>query len=69
MSSPNRSRRLHARGQELALQVEKVVRVTRDENLEMIGESIEFLVREGKRVMFDAEHFFDGYELDAGYAL
>ncbi len=56
-------------GKSSVLHVEKVVRVSREENLAMIGESIEFLVGEGKRVLLDAEHFFDGYELDAGYAL
>ncbi len=49
--------------------VERVLRVSREENLEMIGESIAFLLAEGKRVLFDAEHFFDGYALDRDYAL
>jgi 2-isopropylmalate synthase len=49
--------------------VEKVVRVEPEENLRMIAESIAFLVGQGKRVLFDAEHFFDGYALDPGYAL
>ncbi len=35
----------------------------------MIGESVAFLVGEGKRVLLDAEHFFDGFALDPGYAL
>lgn len=56
-------------GKASVLHVEKVVRVSRDENLRMIGDSIAFLVNAGKRVLFDAEHFFDGFELDAGYAL
>ena len=56
-------------GKSSILHVEKVVRVSREENLEMIGESIAFLVGAGKRVLFDAEHFFDGFSLDAGYAL
>ncbi len=49
--------------------VEKVVRASREENLAMIGESVAFLRQEGKRVLFDAEHFFDGFALDPGYAL
>jgi 2-isopropylmalate synthase len=49
--------------------VERVLRVSREENLAMIAESIGFLVAQGKRVLFDAEHFFDGYALDSGYAL
>jgi 2-isopropylmalate synthase len=56
-------------GKSSPLHVEKVVRVSREENLAMIGESIAFLHARGKRVLFDAEHFFDGFELDSGYAL
>jgi 2-isopropylmalate synthase len=56
-------------GKSSVMQVEKVVRVTRAENLAMIADSIAFLVRHGKRAIFDAEHFFDGWELDPEYAL
>jgi 2-isopropylmalate synthase len=56
-------------GKASLLHVEKVVRVSREENLAMIGDSIRFLVGQGKRVLFDAEHFFDGFQLDPGYAL
>ncbi|MGH2912217.1 MAG: citramalate synthase [Solirubrobacteraceae bacterium] len=56
-------------GKSSLLHVEKVVRVSPEENLSMIGDSIAFLVREGKRALFDAEHFFDGYVLDRDYAL
>ena len=56
-------------GKASPLHVEKVVRVTREENLRMIADSVAFLAAAGKRVLFDAEHFFDGFELDAGYAL
>jgi 2-isopropylmalate synthase len=56
-------------GKSSTLHVEKVVRVSREENLAMIGDSIAFLIAHGKRVLFDAEHFFDGYELDRAYAL
>ena len=51
------------------LQAETVLKVTREENLSMIGESIAYLIAHGKRVLFDAEHFFDGIEEDVGYAL
>jgi 2-isopropylmalate synthase len=51
------------------LHLEKVLRVDRDENLRMIDESVAFLRREGKRVFYDAEHFFDAYLADAAYAL
>jgi len=56
-------------GKASLLHVEKVVRVTREENLAMISDSIGFLVAQGKRALFDAEHFFDGFQLDPGYAL
>ena len=56
-------------GKSSILHVEKVVRASREENLEMIGESVAFLREAGKRVLFDAEHFFDGFALDPGYAL
>jgi len=56
-------------GKASPLHVEKVVRVTREENLHMIADSVAFLAAAGKRVLFDAEHFFDGFELDPGYAL
>jgi 2-isopropylmalate synthase len=56
-------------GKTWALHLEKVVKVDRDENLAMIGESIAFLVSTGKRVLYDAEHFFDGFADDHAYAL
>jgi 2-isopropylmalate synthase len=56
-------------GKSSPLHVEKVVRVSPEENLAMISESIAFLHAQGKRVLFDAEHFFDGFGADPGYAL
>jgi 2-isopropylmalate synthase len=56
-------------GKTWALHLEKVVRVGRDENLRMIADSVAFLVGEGKRVIYDAEHFFDGWRSDPDYAL
>ncbi|CAB4882061.1 unannotated protein [freshwater metagenome] len=56
-------------GKSSPLHVEKVVRVSREENLEMIADSISYLVACGKRAILDAEHFFDGYREDAGFAL
>lgn len=43
--------------------------VTLDENLELIRSSVGFLRAHGKRVIYDAEHFFDGYHEDPGYAV
>jgi len=39
------------------------------ENEELIYESVRFLVEQGRRVIFDAEHYFDGYKDDADFAL
>jgi 2-isopropylmalate synthase len=49
-------------------QVTDVLGVDLDENLAMIGESIEFLGRHGL-VLYDAEHFFDGYQANPDYSL
>ena len=56
-------------GKTWRLHLEKVVRVSPEENLAMIAESIAFLVAQGKRVIYDAEHFFDAYRADRDYAL
>src|SRR3546814_18789741 len=45
--------------------VERALRTTRAENLAMITDTVAFLVGEGRRVVLDAEHFFDGYRHDA----
>jgi len=56
-------------GKTWGLHLEKVVKVDREENLRMISESVGFLVGRGKRVVYDAEHFFDGFADDPAYAL
>jgi 2-isopropylmalate synthase len=56
-------------GKTWSLHLEKVVKVSREENLDMIGSSIAFLVGEGKRVIYDAEHFFDAWRAEPDYAL
>jgi 2-isopropylmalate synthase len=56
-------------GKTWALHLEKLVKVDREENLRIIADSVAFLVGEGKRVIYDAEHFFDGFADDAAYAL
>ncbi|MFN2613048.1 MAG: citramalate synthase [Solirubrobacterales bacterium] len=56
-------------GKTWALHLEKVIKVEREENLAMISESVAYLREQGKRVIYDAEHFFDGYRDDPGYAL
>ncbi|HEX3240998.1 MAG TPA: citramalate synthase, partial [Solirubrobacterales bacterium] len=56
-------------GKSWGLHLEKVIRVSPEENLAMIAESVAFLAAQGKRVVYDAEHFFDGYRDDPAYAL
>jgi 2-isopropylmalate synthase len=56
-------------GKTWGLHLEKVTKVSREENLAMIRDSVAYLVNAGKRVIYDAEHFFDGYRDDSGYAL
>jgi 2-isopropylmalate synthase len=56
-------------GKTWGLHLEKVTKVSREENLAMIADSVAFCRERGKRVVYDAEHFFDGYRDDAGYAL
>jgi 2-isopropylmalate synthase len=51
------------------LHVEKVLRTTRDENVAMIGETIAFCKKYAGEVIYDAEHFFDGYRANPGYAI
>lgn len=46
-----------------------VLKVSPEENLEMIGSSVRFLTQQGKKVIFDAEHFFDGFKTDETYAM
>ena len=50
-------------------QCEKVLEVTLEENLELIEESVTYLIKNGKDVIVDAEHFYDGYNANPEYAL
>jgi 2-isopropylmalate synthase len=49
--------------------VDIAIKTTLDENLQMIGETIHHLRSRDRRVIYDAEHFFDGYRANAKYAL
>lgn len=51
------------------LHVTDVLRVDLEENLAMIRDSVAFLAAEGRRVVYDAEHFFDGFHRNPDYAL
>ena len=50
-------------------QVTRALRATLEENLRMISESVAFCKARGLEVVFDAEHFFDGYKANADYAM
>ena len=49
--------------------VKEIIKTTLEENLKMIEESVAFLKSKGKEVIFDAEHFFDGFRSNEEYAL
>jgi 2-isopropylmalate synthase len=51
------------------LHVTEVLRVDLNENLAMIRDSVAYLRGEGRRVIYDAEHYFDGYKANPEYAL
>ncbi len=56
-------------GKSSMLHVEKVIETTAENNLEMIFDSVQYLKKNSPEVIYDAEHFFDGYKLDDGYAI
>ena len=49
--------------------VTEIIRTTLDENLAMIRETLAFFKAQGKEVIYDAEHFFDGYKNNPEYAV
>jgi 2-isopropylmalate synthase len=56
-------------GKTWLLHVKDVLKTTPQENLKMIADSVHFLADNGVEIFYDAEHFFDGYKNDPGYAL
>ena len=56
-------------GKSWLLHVIEVLGATPDENLDMIADSVGFVVDRGREAVYDAEHFFDGYKADRDYAL
>ena len=50
-------------------QVERALQTTLEENLRMIGESVAHVKAAGRHVVFDAEHYFDGFKANRDYAL
>jgi 2-isopropylmalate synthase len=56
-------------GKSWDLHVTDVLRTDLDEGVAMVGDTVRFLRSQGRQVFFDAEHFFDGYRSNPGYAL
>ena len=56
-------------GKTWTLHVKEVLLTTLEDNLRIIEDSVAYLKSNGKRVIYDAEHFFDGYKADSSYAL
>jgi 2-isopropylmalate synthase len=56
-------------GKTWTLHVKEVLQTTQEDNLRIIEQSVSYLKANGKRVIYDAEHFFDGYKADSSYAL
>jgi 2-isopropylmalate synthase len=56
-------------GKSWDLHVRKALRISLEENLELIHDSLDYLKTRTAEVFYDAEHFFDGYKADPGYAI
>src|SRR3989339_128273 len=55
-------------GKSWDLHVEAIMQNTKEENLAMIQDSVSYLISHGREVIYDAEHFFDGYKANPDYA-
>ncbi|NLZ68537.1 MAG: citramalate synthase [Spirochaetales bacterium] len=56
-------------GKSWDFQVERILKISKEENLALIENTIRYLNKKGKYVFFDAEHFFDGFQENKEYAL
>ena len=56
-------------GKASRLQAEQVLQITAEENQRLVSDTVRYLKAKGKEVIFDAEHFFTGYQEDSRYAL
>ena len=56
-------------GKTWLLHVKEALQITPEENLTIITDSVAYLKKHGKEVIYDAEHFFDGYKHNSAYAL
>ena len=56
-------------GKSWLLHVHAALQISEEENFEIIGDSVAYLVSKGRELIYDAEHFFDGYKDNREYAL
>ncbi|MGI6161450.1 MAG: citramalate synthase [Christensenellales bacterium] len=56
-------------GKSWTLHAERILNITPEENLDLVGDTIAYIKSRGRVAIFDAEHFFDGYADDPGYAM
>ncbi|MFA9380166.1 MAG: citramalate synthase, partial [Acetanaerobacterium sp.] len=56
-------------GKSWDLHVTEVLKATLEQNLILVADTVGFMKQNGREVIFDAEHFFDGYKANPGYAL
>ncbi len=56
-------------GKSSEYQVQDVLQTSLEENLAMVADSVNYLKEQGRRIFFDAEHFFDGYKMNSEYAV
>ena len=56
-------------GKTWELHVRRALGITEEENLQLISDTVRYLKAHGKEVIYDAEHFFDGYQADRAFAL
>jgi 2-isopropylmalate synthase len=56
-------------GKTWLLHVKEALQISPEQNLTIINDSVAYLKKHGKEVIYDAEHFFDGYKQDKAYAL
>jgi len=56
-------------GKTWLLHVKQALQISPEQNLTIISDSVAYLKKHGKEVIYDAEHFFDGYKHDKAYAM
>ncbi len=56
-------------GKSWELHTQRALGITEEENLKLIADTVRYLKQHGKEVVYDAEHFFDGYQSSAAFAL